>query len=716
MFKSIGRLVVGRPWLTILAWVIAAAVLVLSAPTVEPSNDQSDFLPSKYEGVRAVKVQEEAFPDNKGETALVVAIRKDGQALTEPQQAEINQLASTLDGKKIDHITAVRPDMVSPNGKVQTLAIQLDTTDVTKYEHSVEQLRDGIKDANIEGVNLRLTGNAATNYDSTKSFEESDKITFMATIVVIFVLLLVTFRGILAALMPIITVMLVLAVSNSLINIVTKAFNLTADQTSASMLPIVLFGVGTDYILFLLFRYRERLRMGEDKKEAMANSVHRVGEVIAASAGAVIIAFSALLFAQLGMLRSMGPSMAIAVATALVASLTLIPAVVSLIGPKIFWPSKAWKVQPKHGISTKIGKALSRKPAIFAAVSALILIVLGVGMFQFKPSYEMAAAPKDTDSYLGMEDMKKGFPPGAFDATQVYIRSENGEKLSDEDINQVATALDGAEGVGDVPEFNPQMSLSEDGTVAKLEVELEDNPTSSKAMDNIRDHVRPVAHEAAPEGTEVLVGGTTAIFVDLNDSMNRDYKVVFPIAGVLIAIILGLLLRSVISPIYLIIAVVLSFAATIGASSFLFQGLMNHNGLLFFMPLIVYLFVVALGTDYNILTIARLREEAQEGHAPKEATERAFVHVAPTVASAGLILAASFATFLLADADMMQEMGTSVAIGIALSAFVMSMFLVPALTKMLGHFAWWPGHGDMPSHKDGAAASKDAELAEATRK
>lgn len=696
MFERIGRFVVRHPWWTILAWVLVAGLLVSFAPKVESTNDQADFLPKKYESAKAFEQQNDAFPQGKGETALIVGIRDDEKKLTDEQQQAIKDLAAKLNAEKFESVTSVQAGMLSPNGKVQTANVQFDTSDFASKEmkDAVEDIRHELKQADGDGLTLQLTGNAAGSIDSAESFEESDKITFMATIIVIFVLLLITFRSIIAALMPIVTVFLVMMVAGGLISTMQDAFNLTADDTTSSLLPIVLFGVGTDYILFLLFRYREQLRAGVEKKQAMIDAVHRVGEVIASAAGAVIIAFSALLLAQLGMLRTLGPSMAIAVFTTLLAALTLIPAVVSLLGPKVFWPSKSWRAEPKHTTSARIGGFVSRRPLAVAAVTGLVLIALSIGTLSFKPSFEIAAAPKGTESYDGFENMKKGFPPGAFDATQVLVHSTNGERLTTDQVQDVVDGLDGAEGVGSVTEFDPATGLSEDGQFAQFEVSLANDPQSEKAMDNLADHVKPAAHAAAPEGTEVLVGGTTAIFVDLKDSMNRDYRVVFPVAGLLIAIILAFLLRSLVAPIYLLIAVVLSFTATIGAATFLFQGLLDHSGLLFFMPLVVYLFVVALGTDYNILAIARLREEARAGYPPKEALARAFTHFAPAVASAGLILAGSFATFLLASAAGLQEMGTTVAIGIALSAFVMSMFLVPAITRMLGHSAWWPGHGD----------------------
>lgn len=171
---------------------------------------------------------------------------------------------------------------------------------------------------------------------------------------------------------------------------------------------------------------------------------------------------------------------------------------------------------------------------------------------------------------------------------------------------------------------------------------------------------------------------------------------ILPVAAVLIAIILALLLRSVVAPLYLVVAVLLGFAATLGSAVYVFQGAMGEAGVTFQLPIVLYLFVLAIGTDYNILMTARLREEAKEGHEPRQAAALAVQHGGPTVAAAGLILAGTFSVMMLAPVSMLQQMGFSVAIGIALSAFVMSTFLVPGLTAMLGHKAWWPGHGDEP--------------------
>ncbi|MEO5873582.1 MAG: efflux RND transporter permease subunit [Streptosporangiaceae bacterium] len=688
MFETMARFVVRRRWWVILAWVVAAVVLVGFAPKFKVSNEQTDFLPGHYDSVRAVDVQAQAFPQAKGETAFIVATTRAGTPLTAADQRKVKALGATLDGDRIAGVASVAPGPVSPNKLVQILSVQF-TGDFGDPEvaDAVKALRTDLARTDPTGLNLEVTGSAAINTDSQESFEKSDQITLLATVIVIFVLLIFTFRSIVAALLPLFTVVLVMMVALSLIGTINKIFGLKADNLTQSLMPIVLFGIGTDYILFLLFRYRERLRLGEDQKTAMVSSVHKVGEVIASAALAVIIAFCALILASLGMLKSMGPAMGIAVATTLVAALTLIPAIVSLLGPRVFWPSRSWRQEPEHRLSEKLGTLIGRRPGLVALVSGLLLVGLSVLALGFTPNFDLASAPKGTESARGLASMSKGFPPGAQQVTQLYVTGDR--PVTGAEVAAVADRVKATAGVAQVG----KPLISADRRTALVEVQLAQDPMSNKAMDSIGP-IRDAAHAAAPSGTTALVGGQTAIMTDLQSSMDRDYRVVFPIAGLLIAIVLGLLLRSLVAPIYLMLAVVLSFLGTIGAAVLLFQDIKGHSGVLFFLPIIVYLFVVALGTDYNILMISRLREEARAGRPPREGVVNAFKQTAPTIASAGLILAGSFATFLLASADLMQEMGTSVAIGVLLSAFVMSMFLVPAVTVLLGHAAWWPGHGD----------------------
>jgi RND superfamily putative drug exporter len=272
----------------------------------------------------------------------------------------------------------------------------------------------------------------------------------------------------------------------------------------------------------------------------------------------------------------------------------------------------------------------------------------------------------------------------------VLLHSTNGEPLGEDAMAEFGTALSAAEGVAQVGAPTP----SEDGATASYSVLLEDDPASDAAIAAVKGPIREAAHAAAPDGTEALVGGTTSVFVDFQAAMTRDYKVVFPVAALVIMLILALLLRSLVAPLYLMAAVALGFGATLGATAIVFQNLKGDAGLLFLLPIYVYLFVVALGTDYNILMIARLREEAREGLEPRPAAAEAIKHAGPTIAAAGVILAGTFASLMLAGNAFFLSMGFALAFGILVAAFVMAMFFVPSLTALIGHAAWWPGHGD----------------------
>ena len=458
-----------------------------------------------------------------------------------------------------------------------------------------------------------------------------------------------------------------------------------------TILIVVLFGIGTDYILFLMFRYRERLRLGEDKKEAMAQALTRVGEVIASAAGVVIVAFLALTLSSLSIFRSLGPTLAIAVAVTLVAGLTLVPAVVSLLGPRVFWPSKSWQRVPKGARFTAIGRGLGARPALFAVVSGLVLIALALGALALKPTFDLSSAgiPSNAESQTALHTLEKGYPPGATDATQVYLHATSGT-LSPSEVTSYGAKLKTMPGVGTVQ----QPQVSKDGATAEYTVFLNQNPQSTTAVNLVKNQLRPAAHAAAPPGTYALVGGITAVFADIQQALNHDYVVVFPVAAVIILLILALLLRSLVAPWYLMVSVGLGFAATLGATVLVFQTFAGQAGLVFILPVYIYLFVVALGTDYNILMIARLREQAREGMPPREAAANAVAHAGPAIGAAGLILAGTFASLTLAGNQILTQIGFAVSCGIVVAAFVMAMFFAPSLTALIGRRAWWPGHAD----------------------
>lgn len=695
MFSLLARIVTRHPWYVIGAWIVVAAAVIATAPKLDSTTNEADFLPSHYESIRAIDLQLQAFPDRQDIGAIVVLDRTDGEPITDADAVVAAGVAEKIGSELPDSFVGSIAAPPSENRLVQTIVIGL-ASDVdpfgTAILDDVKELRETVQDA-VEGTPFKagVTGSAAQGLDSQEATGNAEAIVGIVTVVLIVVLLLLIFRSPIVAIMPIIVVGLVSQVATGLIGFANEAFGLKADASVTVILIVVLYGIGTDYILFFLFRYRERLRDGAESRDAVGYAIERAGEAIASAGGAVIVAFMALVLSSLSIFRSFGPALAIAVGVTVVAALTLVPAIVSLLGTRILWPSKSWKTAPASARFGAVGDALGRHPGRFAIASGLVLATLAVFAIGFRPTFDLTdtGVPKDAESTVALRTLEKGLPSGATDPTAVYLRSDAAH-LEESDLTSFASALSDSEGVAQVA---PGI-LSADAQTAVFSVILAFDPASDAAIDAVKGPIRDAAHAAAPDGAEALVGGTTAVYVDLQTAMVRDYSIVFPVAALVIMVILALLLRSLVAPWYLMASVGLGFGATLGATVLVFQQALGHDGLIFMLPIYIYLFVVALGTDYNILMIARLREEAREGREPHDAAAQAVRHAGPTVAAAGLILAGTFASLMLGGNALLVSMGFAISIGIAIAAFVMSMFFTPALTALIGHAAWWPGHGD----------------------
>ncbi|WP_372735560.1 MMPL family transporter [Nocardioides sp.] len=702
MFAFLGRSAARRPWWTIAGWVIAAALVIVLAPKFEATTDQSDFLPRDYESIRALDLQAKAFPDQTSPGAVVVFDRVDGAKLKRQDLAIIDEVVTSVGSQLGPAFGGMQVQPPSENGLIQIAPVSLadgtNAFDDSQFD-SVPQLRDDL-DAALAGtdINAGVTGRLAQGYDNQQSSEAGLQIVAIATILLILVLLALIFRSVLICLLPILVVVPVSFVVNGLIATANEMFNLKAGSEVEAVLIVVLFGIGTDYILFFLFRYRERLREGEDKRAAVEHALERAGEAIASAGGAVIVAFLALTLSSLGIFKSMGPALAIAVFVTLLAALTLVPSVVTVLGRALFWPSKKYMVEPEAARFAALGRSLGKHPVRYIGASGGVLAFLTIFAFGFQPSFDLASSStsSDADSIVSLKTLEKGYPAGATDPTIVLLNSTDGDPLTEEQTGAFLAELQGVPGLAQaVP-----VAVSQDGLTASYAAYLADNPSSDAAADTVRGPLRTTVHEAAGEGAEGVVGGTTSIFVDFGAAMSRDYKVVFPVAAIAIMIILALLLRSLVAPLYLMASVGLGFGATIGAAVLVFQHIGGADGLVFLLPIYIYLFVVAIGTDYNILMIARLREEAREGLNARDAAAQALKHAGPTVAAAGVILAGTFASLILAGNSLLISMGFSISFGIFMAAFVMAMFFTPAITALIGHAAWWPGHGDEPESTD----------------
>ncbi len=487
-----------------------------------------------------------------------------------------------------------------------------------------------------------------------------------------------------AALLPLLTVGLVYAVTTGLVGLGAHALHAQVGQELPTMLTVVLFGIGTDYVLFLLFRYRERLRAGESPAEAIVTAVGRVGEAVGCAALAVIAAFGALVLAVLGFFRSLGPALAVGVAVMLIAALTLVPAVVRVLGRYVFWPARPGPVASSPRVSKVfpvLGRLVGRRPGLVLAGGVLVLGAAASGLAVIQPNYDpIAQLPSGTESGRAFGDLLTGFPAGALSPTTVYLHGS--EPLDAQEIGAFTAALGAVPGV--VSPLPPQSSV--DGRTVAVPVVLSHAPYSPQALSLVDGPLRDAARRAAPSGTTVLVGGQSMAYADVRSGTDRDLRVIFPVAAALFVLILAGLLLALPAPGYLVLLVVAGCVAALGAAGWVYRA--RHA---FTIPIVLYLFVTAIGTDYNILVTARLREEIRDGRSPREAASLAVSRAGPSVAAAAVILAGTFGALLVSGVPFFVQIGFAVTLGILLVAFVVSMLLVPAVSALAGRAAWWPG-------------------------
>ncbi|WP_229399835.1 MMPL family transporter [Micromonospora okii] len=687
MFTTLATAVVRRPGRVIAAWLLVLAALTAATFAVyEPegsrsTDSQADFLPDRYESVKAAEIGSRAFPDPDGSSAVLVVRRADGAPLTSADQARIDGLPQQL---QVAGVTSVTPGAVAPDGRLRLAEARLaGEADAEESIDAVGRLRDATDDA-LAGTGLVAgwTGEAAGAADGSLL----DLIVHGGMMLVILVLLLVVFRSPAIALLNLLLVLMVSQVATSLLTLGGEVFGYELDSSTKNLLPVVLLGIGTDYAVFLLFRYRERLRAGDDRRAAMVHAVSRIGGAVTVSALVVAVAFGALLLSRIGSFQVLGPALAVAVLLMVAAALTLFPAVYSLLGRRAYWPAKL--VDPSAGRTDDAGatgpaaraaRLIARRPALVAVATVAVLGLLGLGTLHHRSSYEIDRLPPGSESAEALDWLRSGLPAGTLSPTVVYLTGPGVDRVAAERF---------AERLAEVPIVAAPGGVEVEGGVAQVQLLLAEAPYSQRAMDAVKGQLRPTAHAAAPPGTRVYVGGETATYADIQTVLDEDLRLVFPVAAGLIGLLLLLMLRGLLVSIGLLAAVALGFAATLGTSVLVFQVLGGQSGLNFQLPLVVFLFVTAIGTDYNILVVARLREELRAGRTPRQAAAEAVRRAGPAVAAAGVILAGSFG--VLVASPTMAQVGLAVAVGVLIATFGLSWLLVPALAALTGRAAFWP--------------------------
>lgn len=700
MMGRFARVVARHPWWTIGGWLVGAVLVLLLAPALPTDPGQGHSLPDSYESVQSAKLEENAFRGQQEAYTggYVLLQRSDGGRLTDDDVAKASQVADALRANGYKAVTSLvtGPDTVAPDRSLTRISVLMNKstvgTELLAQGDAMTQIRADLPgELTGTGLTAKVGGDAASYVDNSGSLSQSLLIVTVATFILILGLILLIFRGPLAAILPLLTIAAAMQVSLGVTAMVAQPFGLVFDDSLQIVILIVIFGIGADYFLFLLWRYRERLRAGEDKETALVYAIERAGRVIIGTAVTTMCAVLVLLLASFRIFQAWGPALAIAVGVMAITALTLIPALLRLLGGAVFWPSKGWRSQPRSVIPVKLGNLVSRRPAAVALAAIALMVALAGGVFAFQISYDIQGGfPDNTESAQAKQQLEKVVPgsAGLNYPAKVMLRTDDGSQPTDEQLSAFVAKAGQLPGVGSVEQ--PTRGIT-DTSIARVNLLLQQEPFSDPAIIQMRDQLRDAIHGAAPAGTKAYVGGITAGFADIDHATKRDLPVILLVAAALIALILALVLRSVVAPLFLVPAVLLGFAAALGAAVYVFQGPMGEPGLNFQLPILLYLFVLAIGTDYNILMVSRLREESQAGHDPRTAAGLAVQNAAPIAAGAGLILAGTFSVMLLAPVAMMQQMGFAVALGIAVSAFVMAALLVPALSALIGRGVWWPG-------------------------
>ena len=688
MFRSIGRGVGRHPVLVILAWTtliigIATVAAFVVGKNSATSQQQTDFLPSKYESVQAAQLSARYFPQPSGARATLVVTRADHHELSNADMQHTAALIAQLNREThLTKLDGVEPDTLvrAPNRTAAIATAQFtDTSGQADVIKSMKSLRSHTDDVfRGSGLSAEYTGEVAQVADAGAV----QTLIVFGTVLAIFVLLLLLFRSIVIAVGAVALMYVVGAVVDMLLAIAAHIWHFKIDETTQNLLPIVLFGVGTDYVVFFMFRYREHLRRGEDHRTAISSAIGLVGEAISSSAFAVIVSFSALSLSQLKSLRLLGPALGLAVLVMLASSLTLIPAVLALTGKRLS-SRPAWHRPPKQRAANRVGEFVIQRPTAALLASLVAFVALGAAAFGMHADYRAPEPPSGTESGRAWQDVKHAFPKGVLYPTEVYIHADSG-RLSTDQLDTTGRQLNAVPGVGAVA----APTVNKSGDTALFTVQLADDPSSPAAVSVVRDHLVPLADRLSDSRQVVEVGGQTMAQSDFETALARDMRVIFPVAGLMIGLILILMLRSLLAPGLLMLSVVLAFGATLGASVIAFQGLAGHAGLVGTLPIIVYLFVASIGTDYNILMIARIKEEVARGKPMHEAVRAAVRNAGPSVAAAGVILAASFAILMLSS--YVSQIGFAVAAGVLISMFLSSWLYVPALATLLSRRIWWP--------------------------
>jgi putative drug exporter of the RND superfamily len=743
LFRALGRGVVRYRWVVVIVWLLGTGVATKALPSLgsQINNNNSAFLPASAPSKLAANLAQPLTGPANQTLIQVVGVSKSG-ALSAADQSVFQSMTVSL--RKVPTVDLVQFAGISPDGQAAQVVVlsKNSPNDVSGDKTLINRMQVVVDRAKTTDLNVHLAGQVATEVANNAQSATQGKQTQSLSLLLIIVLLLFMFRSALAPLLTLFPAAIVLVLAQSLIGGL-GSLGLKISSVTQLLLIVLVLGAGTDYGLFLVFRVREEMEGGRSAHQAVEVAVSRVGESITGSASTVILALLSLSLANFGLYKDLGPPLAIGVAVMLLAGLTLLPALLAIAGRATFWPFKLREQEHQAGLWGRSAARLVRRPALSLMVGIIVFGALAVAVIGYKPGGfgGTLTAPPGTGVAAGNVAVQKHFPEASQSPTNLIMvlpksvwsdgnrltkatqllretgefttlagpLDPNGTPLSPDQLvslhNQLGSAvsLPTQEPAGtDVPAslYNAYRAtarfISTGGTTVQWEAGLQAGDSSTSAAINAVPAIRAAFAKVAVKvgATDSGVAGQAPALNDVSTISDRDLKRIVPIAVVVIGIVLALVLRSLVAPLYLLASVVISYLASLGLAVIVFVYIAHQGGLTFILPFLMFIFLLALGEDYNILVMSRIREEATRLPL-REAVVKAVGATGSTVTSAGLVLAGTFTVFAVVSArqpggSSIESVGFGLAVGVLLDTFVVRTVLVPAIVTLFGRFNWWP--------------------------
>jgi RND superfamily putative drug exporter len=703
---------IGIPVLLILLWLVGGTIGGPYFGKVDEvsTNAQSSFLP---ESADATEVSER-LPDFVGDDTIpaVVVVTGDGE-LSDDDLQSIQELADEF--AQIEGVTEVSPPLSSEDGEAVQLFVPIDTTG--EVGETVEEMRATIDETLPDDLQAWVTGPAGFTADLVAGFLGIDGLLLGVALLAVFIILVIVYRSPLLPILVLLTSLFALCVAILTVWWLAKAGIVVLNGQVQGILFILVIGAATDYALLYVARFREAIAEGDTRWNAATRAWRGSFEPIVASGGTVIAGLLCLLLSDLATNRALGPIAAIGIVFSVLSALTFLPALLAVFGRAAFWPfipkGPAAPLpddltQPVKGFWARQARLVARRPRIVWVVSTGLLLVGAAGILQLQadgvPSSDLVLGYSEARD--GQDELAEHFPAGSgspvyvivpegdlAEAAAVIADSEGIDSVAavseDSPTGQATVEVADGEAVLSVP--GPPTAEAPQPTVSEGDVlligTLTDAADSPEAEQTVRD-LRIALDEELGEGT-AIVGGVTATDIDSNDTSIRDRTLIIPVVLLVILVILMLLLRSILAPIILILSVILSFAAALGVSAIVFNSVFGFAGADPAVPLYGFVFLVALGVDYNIFLMSRVREESLV-HGTRRGILRGLVATGGVITSAGLVLAATFAALGVIPILFLVQLAFIVAFGVLLDTFLVRSLLVPAVSYDIGPAIWWP--------------------------